>query len=102
MIRHRNSRVLAFCLALALSLTSAAFAHEAHARLVVFGDSLSDPGNYFAAFGQTSQAPYAPIPSAPYSIGGHHFTNGKTWVEQLADGLNTPESGRPALLRPGV
>ena len=65
MIRHRKSRVLAFCLTLALSLTSAAFAHDAHLRFVVFGDSLSDPGNFYIAFGLSSEAPFAPIPSAP-------------------------------------
>ena len=34
-------------------------------RLVFFGDSLSDPGNYYLAFGQVSQAPFAPIPMRP-------------------------------------
>jgi phospholipase/lecithinase/hemolysin len=53
--------------------------------------------------GQTvSQAPFAPIPDAPYDIGGgHHYTDGRTWAEQLAAQLDTPFSGRPALERPG-
>ena len=24
------------------------------------------------------------VPSAPYATGGGHFSNGKTWIEQLA------------------
>lgn len=54
-------------------------------RLIVFGDSLSDPGNAFVLLGhQQATAPYTLIPEAPYAIGGHHFTNGATWIEQLA------------------
>jgi len=86
-----------------LTLSSApAWAEDEHNRLVFFGDSLSDPGNYYLAFGQISQAPFAPIPDAPYDIGGgHHYTDGRTWAEQLAAQLDTPFSGRPALARPG-
>jgi outer membrane lipase/esterase len=51
--------------------------------LVVFGDSLSDPGNAFALLGEQSLPPFLLIPEAPYGIGGHHFTNGRTWVETL-------------------
>ena len=51
--------------------------------LVVFGDSLSDPGNAYALLGEQSVAPFELIPAAPYAIGGHHFSNGRTWVEQL-------------------
>jgi phospholipase/lecithinase/hemolysin len=79
-----------------------AWAGQEQNRLVIFGDSLSDPGNYFIAFGEVSQAPFAPIPDAPYDIGpGHHFTDGRTWVEQLAVQLHTPLSGLPALAHPG-
>ena len=70
--------------------------------LVVFGDSLSDPGNFFIAFGETSQPPFSPVPDAPYDIGpGYHFTDGRTWVERLAVQLDTPFSGLPALARRG-
>jgi phospholipase/lecithinase/hemolysin len=71
-------------------------------RFVVFGDSLSDAGNYYYFYGQVSQAPFAPIPDAPYDIGGHHFSNGATWIERLTRELDTAASGRPALVRPGV
>jgi phospholipase/lecithinase/hemolysin len=83
------------------SLAGPAAAHERQ-RLVFFGDSLSDPGNYFIAFHQVSKRPFEPIPSAPYLIGGFHFSNGATWAEQLAWQMGTPASGLPALLLPRV
>jgi len=71
---------------------------------IVFGDSLSDSGNYFAQFGGMSMQPYETqnVPSDPYAIGGHHFTNGATWVEQLTKKLHIPKSGLPSELSPGL
>lgn len=66
-------------------------------RVIVFGDSLSDPGNHYAAYGQTAAAPYQPVPDAPYAIGGRHFTNGATWVELLASDLGAAGTSGPAL-----
>jgi phospholipase/lecithinase/hemolysin len=71
-------------------------------KLIIFGDSLSDSGNFFAETGECARAPFEPIPSAPYAIGGHHFSNGRTWVEQLATRMRVPHNGRPASLAPGV
>jgi len=62
---------------------------DEHQRLVVFGDSLSDPGNAFYILGAQSTAPYQLIPDAPYAIGGHHFSNGHVWVERFAKKLNS-------------
>ena len=93
--------VLVLILLASLVLAPAAFAGDVP-RLVYFGDSLSDPGNYFIAFGTVSLAPFEPIPDAPYAIGGHHFSNGATWAEQLARELRRPTSGEPALQTPGV
>jgi outer membrane lipase/esterase len=70
--------------------------------IVVFGDSLSDPGNVFALTGQYSVRPFAPIPSAPYAIGGLHFTNGETWVERLSRRLGSPTGAGPAVRAPAV
>jgi outer membrane lipase/esterase len=93
---------LAALLLLALGwLAPSARAHEPQ-RLVFFGDSLSDPGNHFVAFREVSLPPFEPVPSAPYAIGGFHFSNGATWAEQLAWKLHTPASGLPALLVPRV
>ncbi len=76
-------------------------ADNVFARLFVFGDSLSDPGNRYAVTGETAKAPYEPIPSAAYAIGGHHFSNGRTWAERLAQNLNDNNGGKPALEKPG-
>lgn len=70
--------------------------------VVVFGDSLSDPGNHFVAFGTLAQQPFAPIPDDSYAIGGHHFSNGATWAEHVATALGAPRGGSPALRAPGV
>lgn len=71
-------------------------------EVTVFGDSLSDPGNVFALVGAVANTPYAVIPSAPYSVGGLHFSNGKTWIEQRpADDVNAQSSG-PAYQVRGV
>jgi len=79
----------------ALFFSASAHAQPVYTELVVFGDSLSDPGNAFVLTGDISIRPYDLIPDAPYARGGHHFTNGKTWVEKLAKALHT-KSG-PAL-----
>jgi hypothetical protein len=78
--------------ALLAVFSAPAYAGGSH-RFVVFGDSLSNPGNFFIEYGQVSKAPYQPVPSSPYDIHGHHFSNGPTWIEQLADEL---PSYRPA------
>jgi phospholipase/lecithinase/hemolysin len=72
-------------------------------RIVAFGASLSDSGNAFALRGGTNTPPdylLDPllVPSAPYARGGHHFSNGATWVEQLARSMGLAGSVRPAFL----
>ena len=69
--------------------------------LVVFGTSLSDPGNAFALTHATSTPPYATldmflVPSASYARGGQHFSNGATWIEQLAQHLGLERSAHAA------
>ncbi len=93
--------ILALLVLASLVFAPAAFAGDV-AGLVYFGDSLSDPGNYFIAFRTVSRPPFEPIPDAPYAIGGFHFSNGATWAEQLARELRRPVSGEPALAVPGV
>ena len=87
--------------ALVLTAPTWAFAQTTFSRIVVFGDSLSDPGNLFAMEGGQYTPPYAtlgpfPIPDKAYSIGGHHFTNGATWIEQLGRSLDLAGNTRPA------
>jgi outer membrane lipase/esterase len=93
--------VLALCLLILGGSIAAARADESPG-FVFFGDSLTDPGNHYIAFGQVSRPPYQPVAIYPYPMGGHHFSNGPTWAEDLADELDTPLSGKPALREPGV
>ena len=72
-----------------------------YSAIVVFGTSLSDSGNAFALRGGTNTPPdyiLDPllVPAAPYARGGHHFSNGATWVEQFARSLRLAGSVRPA------
>ena len=99
-MRTRTRGVLSLWLGFLLCLSSSAFAGHAYSRLVVFGDSLSDPGNAFALTGQFSIRPFSLIPDAPYAIGGMHFSNGKTWAEVLAKDLRLPSG--PAYRNPLV
>lgn len=91
---------VAASLTLAIS-TLAAADRRPYSGIVVFGTSLSDPGNAFALRGGTSTPhdfglnPFL-IPSVPYARGGHHFSNGATWIEQLARSLGLAGSVRPA------
>jgi len=87
-----------FTLAIATAPTAA---KAPYTRIVVFGTSLSDSGNAFALRGATSTPPDYQldpllVPGAPYARGGLHFSNGATWVEQLARSLGLAGTVRPA------
>lgn len=70
-------------------------------HVVVFGDSLSDPGNFYAIYHEASVRPFAPIPDAPYAIGRMHYSNGPTWIEQLGREFGAAISVSPAMLHKG-
>lgn len=80
--------------------------HRPFDQIVVFGDSLSDPGNAFALTGQhltpptygmtTPEELLTLIPDAPYAKGGNHFSNGPTWVEDLGRSIGLAASVGPA------
>jgi phospholipase/lecithinase/hemolysin len=96
-------------LALGLAAPAAVSAQSRFSGIVVFGTSLSDSGNAFVLVGDASTPPdfmLNPllIPSAPYAKGGHHFSNGATWIEQFARSVGLGDSVRPALATtdPGV
>jgi phospholipase/lecithinase/hemolysin len=85
-----------------LALANSALAGPPH-RFVVFGDSLSDPGNAFILTRNLEIPPFdSIIPSAPYARGAFHFSNGATWVEQLSLIDRALPSAGPALLLPRV
>ena len=72
-----------------------------YSGVVVFGTSLSDSGNAFALRGGTNTPPDYDldgllIPGTPYARGGHHFSNGATWIEQLARSMGLAASVQPA------
>jgi outer membrane lipase/esterase len=85
-----------------LSGTTALAQPSEFSRIISFGDSLGDPGNAFVLTGEISTAPFEPIPGAAYAIGGHHFSNGRTWVEQLGQSLGLQGSTGPAFRNPVV
>lgn len=82
-------RRLASLFTLALAVTAIPAQAGPYSGLYVFGDSLSDTGNVFAATGGA-------IPAAPYFNG--RFTNGPNWVDNLAFALGVPSGATAALL----
>ncbi len=107
----RRSFILRWTVAALFALLAFAPAADAaqapYGQIVVFGDSLSDSGNAFALRHAQSIPPYDTldallIPSAPYAKGGHHFSNGATWVEQFARPSGLAGSVRPAFQGAGV
>jgi phospholipase/lecithinase/hemolysin len=87
--RRIGTLLIGALLALAVAAPIHAEPQPVFDRIVVFGTSLSDPGNAFAMVGGTNVPPdYSVnpflVPDRPYVRGGHHFTNGSTWIEQFA------------------
>lgn len=96
---HRWAVAVLFAVSLAAPLGAAG--ETSFNSMVVFGDSLSDPGNAFALINVQSTPPYDTldallIPEAPYAKGGHHFSNGATWIEQFARSRGMAGYARPA------
>lgn len=105
--------------ALLVVLPGLACAQMAFSRIVVFGTSISDAGNGFALLshpieGLTLESPILQttpphyegldetlVPSAPYARGGHHLSNGATWIEQYAVGHGFARDVGPAFQRNG-
>jgi phospholipase/lecithinase/hemolysin len=91
------------CALALLAPASPALADSPHQRFVVFGDSLSDPGNAFVLLRKLEVPPFDNlIPDAPYARGAAHFSNGATWIEQLSLRERAVPSAGPALLIPRV
>jgi phospholipase/lecithinase/hemolysin len=93
---------LVHCVALLLLTPGWAAAQSRYSGIVVFGTSLSDSGNAFVLTGDANTPPdfmLSPllIPSAPYARGGHHFSNGATWVEQFGRSIGLADSVHAAL-----
>jgi phospholipase/lecithinase/hemolysin len=103
-MRLRTIAVYAAAAVLTIVTTGVPVAAQSpYGRIVVFGTSLSDPGNAYALRGGTNVPPdYVVdpllVPSAPYARGGHHFSNGATWSEQFARSMALAGSAGPAFL----
>jgi phospholipase/lecithinase/hemolysin len=100
--RARFQSVLVVCLALLLAGAQGGAAQSRFSGVVVFGTSLSDPGNAFALVGaQATPHDFTLdpllVPAAPYARGGHHFSNGATWIEQYARTIGLGDSVTAAL-----
>ena len=97
---------LAFLYGLLLFIGAWSSAGFGYDGLVVFGDSLSDSGNKYVVTGLANTPPYDLldpflVPDGPYTRGGLHHSNGKTWVEQYAKPLGLGGVVRPALRNTG-
>jgi phospholipase/lecithinase/hemolysin len=102
--------------AVALLSTQALGGQSKIDRLVTFGASLSDTGNSFIWLSEPENQgcgtsllvpPYDTLddlvtPDGPYARGGHHFSNGATWVEGLARYLALAGNARPAFQNTGM
>ncbi len=96
-----NRRAVYLCALMLAALPAITQADDDFERIFIFGDSLSDAGNVFELTGNVSTAPYLVVPAAPYDIGGHHFSNGKTWAERFAAGMENNTGGKASLKKPG-
>lgn len=99
---HFPAMAAVICVALVLTVAGRASAQTPLSGIVVFGTSLSDSGNAFVLLGDQSTPPDFDlnpllIPSAPYARGGHHFSNGATWIEQFGRSVGLGGSVKPAL-----
>ena len=94
-------RMMVALLALLPLATGMAFAdtERDYSRMFVFGASFIDTGNHFAITGETAHPPFE-LFGPSYGIGGHHFSNGRTWVELLAQEMELTEWAKPAYSDP--
>ena len=117
-----SSRILTVFTALLLVATVSSAKEKQFDRIVVFGSSLSDPGNAFVLLSNpqdygidafcdlgtpANTPPYDQlddflIPDGTYARGGHHVSNGATWIEQFARGRGLSGDTRPALGNEGT
>lgn len=99
--------VIGFVLTMVIQVPTWAAAETTFQSIVVFGDSLSDPGNLFALEKINITPPYDTldpllIPNDVYAKGGHHLSNGPTWIEQYARTIGLAADTRPAFQNFGV
>ena len=92
---HTHTRAILLTLLVLASGNVLAKKDQVFSGIHTFGTSISDEGNAFIACGGQSIPPYENLPNflntapgdSPYARGGHHFSNGSTWVDSLAKTL---------------
>ncbi len=94
-------RIIVALLALLPLATGVAVADTEHgySRIFIFGASLVDSGNHFVWTGESAHPPFV-LFGPSYPMGGHNFSNGRTWVELLAQEMELTEWAKPALRNP--
>jgi len=99
--REKNTCALLACVVLSFALPGLSQAQTEYEDVFIFGDSVSDAGNIYLMTGQTTKSPYPLVPTFPYTIGGHHYSNGETWAEQFTKGLGDATGGKASRANPG-
>lgn len=123
LIKHFRALCMLVLFSLIIFVATDSFAQQKpYDSIVVFGGSLSDTGNAFVTLSDPSRFGYDEscnpgtpmnvppydalddflVPDGPYAIGGHHFSNGPTWVEELARNKGLAGFVRPALGNDGI
>lgn len=81
--------------------TTAADKEHGYSRIFIFGASFIDPGNRYADTGLISSPPFFdPLGPVAYEVGGHRATNGRTWVEVMAQEMGLTKWAKPAYRNP--
>jgi len=97
-------RMMIALLALLPLATGMAADHTDHgySRLFIFGASFIDSGNRYADTGVITYPPFLdPLGPVAYDVGGHRATNGRTWVEVMANEMGLTKWGKPAYRHAG-
>ena len=97
-------RMMVALLALLPLATGMAIADTEHgySRIFIFGASFIDPGNRYADTGVITYPPFLdPLGPVAYDVGGHRATNGRTWVEVMADEMKLTKWAKPAYRHSG-
>ncbi len=70
-----------------------------YSRIFIFGASFMDSGNHFVLTGESAHPPFEPL-GPSYPMGGHNFSNGRTWVQIVAAKMKLRKGAKPAFRNP--
>ncbi|ABM03491.1 lipolytic enzyme, G-D-S-L family protein [Psychromonas ingrahamii 37] len=123
LIKYFRTICILFLFSLSILVTGESVARQKpYDSIVVFGTSLSDTGNAFILLSDPSRfgfdescglgtpvnvPPYDKlddllVPDGSYAKGGHHVSNGGTWIEEMARSKGLAGSVRPTLRNDGL